>query len=405
MKVSLRVWGPADIVNRNDAHERLRTFGDAIVADMDSSLLTDSRSLLRWFNAGHDEARRDLAEMLAGSRESWADWITQRPEALTYQFALAVLERSAEARDRDPSEAVALTAFLIDVAPSLSVPVPEADQMLRARIWIEHGNALLLTDDLSGALDAFERAAAMPAAAALPLSAALARRGAAYTRHRRGDDSDEPLRIIRSDIPLFEAHGSAGDVLRSRFLEAAIHYERGQYKAAKKAFEILLRAAEKQRDERMAARLVNNLGHCERQLGHGREAAQYLVAALHRFERLGMSAERFRPLWGIELLRADEGAATEAVAALRGLMQPLVESGRTIEAALVALDVVELLVLSERQQHVRRMASELLKVFEGARMQRETMRAFAALRAAADARDLTVRDVRAAAADLRGIAG
>ncbi|HEY0143216.1 MAG TPA: tetratricopeptide repeat protein [Thermoanaerobaculia bacterium] len=370
---------------------------------MKSPLLTDDRALRDWFNDGHDAAARDAAAMLALPPESWAQWLEEHPEALTYHFASVLLTRSVEARDRDPSEAVALTAFVADRLPRLDVPVPEAGRMLRARTWIERGNALLVADDLPAALAAFEEAQTVPVDPGLPLLAAIARRGAAYTRHRLGDESDEPLRAIRAGIPLFEAHASAGDVLRSRFLEGAIHYERARYDTAREIFEEAARLARDQRDERMLARLANNLGHCERQLGRPDEAVRYLVEAIALFEKLGMTGERFRAEWGIELLRADEGAATAAVTALRATMVRLIDAHRPLEAAQVALDIAELLVLSERHEHVRRLASELVSVFDTAQMSREAVRAFSALRAAAAERVLTVRDVRAAAGGLRGI--
>jgi tetratricopeptide (TPR) repeat protein len=371
---------------------------------MESSLLRDDRALRAWLNSGLEAAKRDSAAMLERPPQEWKAWIDEHPDALTYHFINALLDRSALARDRKPAEAVALTSLLVNVLPRVEVPLAPAASLLRVRVWMERGNALLISDDLPGALAAFERALALAADdPSLVLPAAMARRGAAFVRHRMGE-TGEPLRTIRADIPLFEAHSARGDVLRSRFFEAAIEYDHNHYDEARQSFEKAIAIARDLGDERMLARLYNNLGHCERQLGQQQEAVQHLVGAIHLFQKLGMTGERFRADWGIELLRADEGAATEALVALRNLMQPLIESGRTVEAALVALDVVELLVLSERYEHVRRVASELLSVFNSAQMPREALRAFTALRASAEAGTVTAKDVRAIALRLQDVA-
>lgn len=372
---------------------------------MESSVVASERELREWLNSGLDAAARDAEAMLAGPRHTWSSWIDAHPAALTYHFANTLLDLSVEARDRDPAEALALTRMLVDRLPRLDVPMPDAGRLLRVRIWLEHGNALLIADDLPAALAAYQEALRITGdGPALPLLAAMARRGAAWIHHRQGD-AGEPLRTIRADIALFEAHHALGDVLRSRIIEAGILYDHGRFREARDIFVEADAIARRMSDERMLARIANNLGHCERQLGHSREAVQHLVEARHLFQKHGMTGERFRSDWGIELLRGDEGAATDAVSALRALMQPLIESGRAVEAALVALDVVELLVLSERQDHVHRVASELVSVFEHARMPREALRALAALRAVAEERRVAAEDVRRAVAHVRAVAG
>lgn len=367
--------------------------------------LTSGRELRAWLNGGLDAARRDAGEMTSRPRDAWPEWIEGHPHALTYQFANAILDASVAARDRDPAEAVALTGLLIERVERIPVPDAILRGGLESRIWIEHGNALLLIEDAAGALDAFHYAQAVATSSpSLPLFAAMARRGAAYARHKMGH-SEEALRIIREDIPVFEAHHALGDVLRSRFFEATIEYERDHFEPARRMFSSALALAERQRDDRMLARLYNNLGHCERQLGHRDAALSYLLQALVSFDRLGMTGEPFRAQWGIDLLRADEGAVTSAITALRALIDKLIAEDRMMEAARVALDVVELLVLSERHEHVKKLASELVSVFDRANMPREKLRAFAALRAATAERVLTREDTRATRAELRVAVG
>ena len=71
-------------------------------------------TFIEFLNSGLDAAEAHMAAMTAAPPDEWEAWLGRQPEALTWHFCTALLERAHAALDRDPRHALALTTFVRD---------------------------------------------------------------------------------------------------------------------------------------------------------------------------------------------------------------------------------------------------------------------------------------------------
>jgi tetratricopeptide (TPR) repeat protein len=120
--------------------------------------------------------------------------------------------------------------------------------------------------------------------------------------------------------------------------------------------------AERLKDTRELARILNNLGDCEIRLGNLDAAIGYLRAALAAFERENMLGERQRVFWGMARLLRDHGRLNDAATELLRVRTNFQARGMIIDAALAGLDLVELLAATDPAS-VAAVCRDLVTVF------------------------------------------
>lgn len=355
-------------------------------------------SFIDWLNSGRAPADAHAAELLALPETAWDRWLSETRGARTAHLLFRLLDVAYDDLDRDPARAAAITALVLRHVDAVEIPAEAgvAGSLLRGRAWTDRGNALLKTDDVRGALRAFERAAHILGTPPFAVECAAARRGEAFARHLLGD-STEALRIIREGLRVFEGHGDAEQVTRSRIYEGIVLFDCGDVKGAASRLAAALDEAAARQDTRTMSRLYNNLGQCAEVLEDRSAAVRYLTRALTLFEELGMTAERPIAVVGLAHVLAGEGLREQAIAELSEAQHTFLSTGRPLQAAMTALDVLELLVRAgDQEQRVSEMASALVHTFAEAGLTREAMRALAHVRAAAGRHALRVEDLQMA---------
>ena len=351
------------------------------------------RAMIDALNAGHDENEQFVRGLLARAPEEWDAWLSEHPEAANVTALRWLIDEAESQEDRDPQLGLALTQFVLRHIDEVTVP-PELRMMapllfLRGDTWRVHASMLRYAGDLSGALHAYETAAALFRTDPLALpEIAAAECAAAYTRHQLGE-SGEPQRIIRARMQVFSDHNDAADLVRALMFDGAIDFDHRRYDAARATFERALPLAESLDNVTMITALHNNLGHCAQLLGDREAAAHHLTRALHLYERHGMTAAVPRALWGLAELAADEGFIDAAVAAMESIRGQLLASGMPLEAAVAQLDMVELLILANETGRFPALASDLVATFTAAGMKREALQALAFVQETARAGRLT----------------
>ncbi|HEY0155773.1 MAG TPA: tetratricopeptide repeat protein [Thermoanaerobaculia bacterium] len=368
----------------------------------------DARELtayIEWLSAGREAGEQAASSLARLSERSWEAWFRDTPPARTPHTLEALLDAAHLLLTRDPRRALALTGFVLahldDVAfPPFALLGPV---MLRGRTWKERGNALLKMDDVRNALIAFETAAAIYAteAAARPELAA-ATRGAALARHLLGE-SERALELIREGAEVFAAHGEVREQAVSRLYEGVIHFDSGRYENAARLFREALEHALAVGDAELVAQLHNNLGHCAELLQDREAARAHLTRALALFEEHDMVAERPRAILGLAQVLADEGLLARAIAELEEVQRMFLTSGRHLQAAGTALDIVELLILTGNEDGIYDRVSEMVRVFAEAGVVREAMRALSFVRSVAGRGTLRADDVSREWAVIRGV--
>lgn len=117
------------------------------------------RGVVDWMLTAREEAEPALRELLALPEAAWDEWLESHPAVGTVPF----FEAFVELAERNPYRANGLTSFLIRHVDSAIAPGDAEITLtfLRGHAWRVRAFALLRAGDPRGALEAYERGAAV----------------------------------------------------------------------------------------------------------------------------------------------------------------------------------------------------------------------------------------------------
>lgn len=313
-----------------------------------------------------------------------------------------LLAESFDRRFEDPKASLELAQLAVETSRKLSSDEYGAELLadLRGRALAYLGNARRVASDLPGAHKAFASARAeIEAGTGDPLEQALLSqfRGHLFVAQRRFQTA---FGLFKQAHEIYRRCGesqSAATVLMDLGFAYSIADEPAKAMPH-------LREALRQIDHRSDPRLVliarHNLIDCLNDTGEHRQALRELTELRPLYSELGdrMNLVRLRWLEGKILAGLERYA--EAEAAFLDVRQAFVESELAYESALVCLDLAELYARDRRIGDVRRLATEMLAVFEPLQIRRETLAALQMLQDAAQTERLTAGVVRQIAATL-----
>ena len=324
--------------------------------------------------------------------DSWPGAVQAQPALRTSPALHHVLDRAKEELFRDAGIALQLADA---VMPHATEPV------LRGRALRLRAHALHQMTDLDGAKASIHEALSIlgdePAGALELLQTRLLD---AYVRNQTEDG--DVLMEVRVVAKAFADYGDAAGVLMARITEANILFERDQFARAMTVYQNALQIAEKLEDERNTAITLANLGHCAQQLSlaahksgvalraytFANEAIAFFARATPLYARLGMDAESQKIVWAMAVIAQTRGNLAEARAQLLRVYDDLLGRQMFLPAALVALDLMELLVKVDRRDLIASWYEEVEQTFIRAGMPKYAVAALSRVQTAAQKRPI-----------------
>ncbi|HEX3126667.1 MAG TPA: hypothetical protein VH394_05000 [Thermoanaerobaculia bacterium] len=294
-----------------------------------------------------------------------------------------LLERAHEAGFSDPARSSELARLAVTLADLLAKEgTGEGIDGLRARSWAQLGNALRICSDHAGAAQAFEVAvdllesgqiSALEIARVLDLQASLKRDQRQF---------DEAMVLMDRVIAIYRKLGQKALLGRSLKQKSMICGESGDVEGEilllRRALELL--SPEGEPRSFLAARHNLILALCA--AGRPRDA----FALLFHTRPLYLKGDRMNLL----RLRWVEGAVAlglqryeQAAVAFHEVREAFLELGLDYDAALASLDLTEVYAVQGRTADVRRLAEEMLEVFQSRNIHREALCALSVLQQAA----------------------
>lgn len=298
----------------------------------------------------------------------------------------ALLQSSFEARFRDLEEMRVLAFAAMVAAQNLKAGrySPEMIADLQARAWGELGNTYRITDEFENAEDAFTRASGiweqgsrdpMILARLLDLKASL--RSAQRQLAEALEHLDYAHRLY---LQLGERH-LAGRVLINKGINTA--YDGKPHEAAQ-----LLREGialiEPERDPQLAAIGRYTLIYALLDSGNCQDAARVFLESGLRNAFVEEPLNLLKLRWLEARIAGGLGHNRKSERILRGVREEFLQRGQDYDAALVGLDVAEVLLRRGEAAEVRPLAREILETFEDLGIQPEALKAMRYLRAACD---------------------
>jgi tetratricopeptide (TPR) repeat protein len=357
--------------------------------------LAQFEDVLNWRAQSHQPAAERTAALLALPTDELGPAITAIADEDLLGVLECVLHAAREKLDREPSRSRRYTDLVLAHMDRARVPQGAEPfiELLHAQAWKEQANALHATGDLLGALIATQRGiGALGANPAYTLERADLELLEAHLHHDQGD-WETALARVRACAAQFRLHGDIRRVVRARTTEGGFLYERRRYAEAEHAFRTAFDGAERANDEETRVRLANNLGHCAVQRGDYTMANAYFTTALVGFDTLGMEAERQRALWGLASILAKTDQVPEAIAQLNAVQADFLAREMVLDAAFVALAIVELLVRVDRVALFPSVCKNLVVTFANAGMTANALNALAYLDDRVRGRTVTTQEV------------
>ena len=332
----------------------LRAFDAALGSDalwdLADGVNDDPPEAIRQLTALLSREDAAAAELLDSLVRSPASFKRANVAAIAEMRTAGVVRRlcaeSRALRERMPMHALVVADAAIAISDQLTAaryPQALVDE-LRGDAWHERANVLRYLGRHSEALDALDIAGRAYA------NSPVAVYWAAIVDYSRAvvfvetEQLEEAARLARKSARIFRQFGEDERYVHARIVEAAVLFDRGQYREARELFLSLLTSAKNVGDPSTLARLYLNVANCQLRLNDLPAADTYFARALSLYEALGLETERVRTRWSIGCLRIAAGEVEDGLARLREARREFEQLGARTDAALVTLDIAEALL-------------------------------------------------------------
>lgn len=311
----------------------------------------------------------------------------------TVALCTLVLERAFAEGLRDPSTALELAELGLAIARELD-PERYGEALthdMQARAWAYVANARRLTSDLRGAELGFARALPLLARGSGDLiehARILCLKGYLRLAQRRFDES---VRLFDRAIRRYGTVGDQHLVGKTMVDKGSTYAEAGDSPRAIRALRRGLARLDAEREPRAVLVAKHNLILLLYETGESEAALQLLneTRLLHR--ALGNPLDLLRFKWLEGKLLSEEGYLGEAEGALEGVIDGFVDRKMGYPAAIAAMDLAAVYLQRNRIGEMRRLASEVLPIFQSLNIHREAVVALTLFRKAVERESLDQR--------------
>lgn len=279
-----------------------------------------------------EEAVRELAE---------CEWWPESPLGSATTRRLIALAH--DTLSRDPNRAVWISRLAIRAA---ATAIEEGDA------WREHAAALLEVGEYENARSAVARARMVyRRAGSVEHNEAVLGAIESCLLHELGD-SLRALALIEISARTLLRLNDKKAYVRARTIHATVLFSLGKYREVADMYAAMAELAKHEGDSETLAYAVLVVGRCAVKLGEITRAQQCFETALEMFETLGLRTETPRVRKGIAEILVEHGRIHEAISELYKARAEFLSMELPVIAALVALDIVDLLLRVGRTSEI-----------------------------------------------------
>jgi tetratricopeptide (TPR) repeat protein len=314
-----------------------------------------------------------------------------------------LLQKSREATFSDPARGVELANLALRVVRHLGKAYdPNWVMDLRARCFAHLGNARRVLGELRSAEDAFVKAEdclARSASGNVEVRAEILDLKSSLRRAQRR--LDEALDLIDRALSLYREAGEEHGIAKSLLKRAKILEEGGDLSGA---IDLLRRTAEEidpAREPQLSTYGRFNLLIALLLAESYEEAERLLPATEALLREKGQPLDLVRLRWVEGNIHLGRGRRGPAEAAFREAQKEFLERQMGYDAALVSLDLARLYAQEGCVEDLKRLAAEMMPVFQSRDVHREAILALLMFQRACEEERLTVDLVREISAYLR----
>lgn len=324
------------------------------------------------------------------------------PEYQSWGFCQILLKTSRDTAFGDPLTAVNLAELAVTVAEGLGAaydPCWVAD--LQARSFAALGNARRILGELRSAETAFREAEnRLRGTTGNPVVEAeiLGMKGSLRRDQRRFGDA---LVLMTRAFDLYREAGDTHGIASSYLKRAKVLEESGDVEAALRLLRQAVADIDAEAEPQIHLYARHNLAACLILVARYEEAEELLPELRAAFERSAKPLDLVRLQWTEGKVAFNLGRSVEAEALFRAIQTEFLGRGMGYDAALVSLDLGLLYVQEQRTGDLKRLAVEIMPIFEARDVHREALATLVIFQKACEQERLTVQLATQLAAALR----
>jgi tetratricopeptide (TPR) repeat protein len=223
--------------------------------------------------------------------------------------------------------------------------------------------------------------------------------------HELGHTNEGLGMVQRGSNMLLAFHEDKEAYVKGRTIEAALLFKAERYQEAMAVYAAMSEHAREEDDTELLAYVLQMVGRCRVKFGQFDEGRECIETAIRMFEDLGLFAEVPRVRKGLVEIAVARGRYNEAISELYKMHNAFLALRLPIIAALVELDVVDLLMVSGRTSDIPALCRKMLATFTEAGLRRNALMALAHIHSLARDGALESDDVQKVRAFLERLSG
>jgi tetratricopeptide (TPR) repeat protein len=343
-----------------------------------------------------------LEDLMQKPFEEQMALVEDDPEYQSWAFCQILLKTSRETVFGDPLTAVNLAELAITAAEGLGTaydPCWVADLQARSHACL--GNARRILGELRSADTAFREAESrLRSSTGNPLVEAeiLGMKGSLRRDQRRFPDA---LKLMARAFDLYREHGDTHGIATGYLKRAKVLEESGDPQAAVSLLHQAVAGIDSEAEPQLHLYARHNLAACLGLVGRYGEAEDLLLELHAAFQEGAKPLDLVRLRWTEAKIAFGLGRTAEAETVLREVQTEFLGKGMGFDTALVSLDLAILYIQEQRTAELRRLAVEIMPIFEARDVHREALATLVIFQRACDQEQLTIQLATELAAALR----
>ena len=330
------------------------------------------------------EEDRDAAALLDSLADKpsawWRTGVLKAPNGRTAGTVRQLLDRMRKELHQSPARALEITSLAVELANEISVIEYPSDLVisLRADAWRDHAYVLQFLGRYREAVAALDEAERMQRETFVPeygLARILLVRANILTCTEK---QREAIDCAAEAAKIFLDFGDRTKYAAARITQAGMLHEYGAVREALHIWESIKN--EEALDETNRVFVVYNLGLGYSEIGNTAKAVEHITLSIAEFELLGMNTETARARWALAKALVSAGKFKPAISLFDRAWKDLEALEMEGDAALVALELAETLLVVGEAGRVPQICRALLDRFTRAGMTSRAITALAYLR-------------------------
>jgi tetratricopeptide (TPR) repeat protein len=322
--------------------------------------------------------------------------IEERDEFHAWGLCHFLLTKSQQAVFEEPERATDYAELADRVADHLG-PVYDVNWILdlRTQIFSHLGNARRVLGELRSAEAAFRKAELCASKSTTGNSLVVADLFDLKSSLRRAQRRlAEALDLVSRALSLYEREGHRPGIAKALLHKAKLYEEMADLEQAIDLLQVGAGEIDPSEEPRLYAYARFNLLGCLTQAQRHEEAERLLPEVRARFHEVAQPLDLVRLRWAEASIASGLGRHDDAEAAYREVQKEFLDRRMGYDAALVSLDLAILYAQRGATQKLKRLAAEVMPVFESREVHREAMAALIMFQNACEEERLTVKLAR-----------